>query len=321
MLVDVAVTVICVKIFELGIISLAIGMTGTLLFVIFMAGTWLLKSFKQNLFGDIQRPLKSIAEIFSEGSAPAAGKFYSLFIVLILNGLLLKLYGVGGVAIFGAVQSAIRICRLHSQVTWQPVSPILTMEYADSNLNSMLLFLKITLQRAFVMAVLPVVVIFFGADYFAAQIDVDSSLLDFASGAFQAYSLSVVFAAINSVFIIAYSVLNRKIFANVLEFLRSLVLILLFLNLPPPKRRGFSCHILDKILNEEIVKFIGDWLALVKKFSDTGKNDFTAIHARIDADKLKITLRSTGKLFDYGADSQALELIQNLRGLQEADNR
>ena len=234
MLVDVAVTVVCVKIFGLGIISLSIGMTGTLLFVIFMSGTWLLKSFKQNLFGEIQSPLKSIAEILSEGSAPAVGKFYSLFIVLILNGLLLKLYGVGGVAIFGVLQSAIRICRLHSQVTWQPVSPILTMEYADRNLSSMLLFLKVTLQRAFVMAALPAVVIFFGADYFAAQIDVDSSLLDFASGAFQAYSLSVVFAAINSVFIIAYSVLSRKIFANVLEFLRSLALILLFIKFSEP---------------------------------------------------------------------------------------
>ena len=367
MLVDVAVTVVCVKIFGLGIISLSIGMTGTLLFVIFMSGTWLLKSFKQNLFGEIQSPLKSIAEILSEGSAPAVGKFYSLFIVLILNGLLLKLYGVGGVAIFGVLQSAIRICRLHSQVTWQPVSPILTMEYADRNLSSMLLFLKVTLQRAFVMAALPAVVIFFGADYFAAQIDVDSSLLDFASGAFQAYSLSVVFAAINSVFIIAYSVLSRKIFANVLEFLRSLALILLFIKFSEPllmfwsflfaevvtliilaaygfalgkskglktplllepsffqeslfavadRKQGLTNELDNKILNAEIVKFIGDWLALVKKFSDTDKNDFTAIHARKDGDGMKVTLRSTGKLFDYGADSQALQLIQSLRGLE-----
>lgn len=367
MLVNVIIVVVCVKIFGMGINALASGMTGTLLFVIFMTGTWLRKSFKQNLFAEIQNPLKSLAGIFFEGFAPAAGKFYSLFIVFLFNALLFALYGVGGVAIFGSLLTAIRICRLHSQVTWQPISPVLTMESADKNLQSMLLFLKVTLQRAFIMAILPTIVIFFGADYFAAQIDADPSLLEVGIGAFKAYSLSVVFAAITSVFVTAYSVLNRKIFANVLEILRSLVLILLFFKIFEPtmvfwsflfaesitliilatgglilsksnglktplllepsffqesmfkvvnRQQGLSNELDNKLLDAETVKFIEDWLALVKKFSDTGKNDFTAIHARKDADKFKITLRSTGKLFNYGADAQALELIQNLRGLE-----
>ena len=82
------------------------------------------------------------------------------------------------------------------------------------------------------------------------------------------------------------------------------------------RKQGLTNELDNKILNAEIVKFIGDWLALVKKFSDTDKNDFTAIHARKDGDGMKVTLRSTGKLFDYGADSQALQLIQSLRGLE-----
>lgn len=368
MLVDAVITVICVKILGLGINSLAIGMTGALLFVILMAGSWLRKSFRQNLFAKIQNPLKSITEIFLEGSAPAVGKFYSLFIVFLFNLILLKYYGVGGVAIFGAMQTAIRICRLHAQVTWQPIAPIFTMEYADRNLSSMLLFLKVTLQRAFIMAALPTVVIFFGANYFASKIDVDSSLLEFATCAFQAYSLSVIFAAINSVFIIAYSTLNHRIFSNLLEFLRSIALILLFLKFSEPslmfwsflfaevitsiilvagglaicksnnlksplllepnffqksmfavvdRQQGITDETnkkLGSLANEQIVQFINDWLALVKNFSDTGKNDFSAIHVRNDSDGLKVTLRSMGKLFDYGANAQALKLIQGLRG-------
>jgi hypothetical protein len=334
-----------------------------------MAGSWLRKSFKQNLFAKIQNPLKSLAGIFFEGFAPAAGKFYSLFIVFLFNALLFALYGVGGVAIFGSLLTAIRICRLHSQVTWQPIAPIFTMEYADKNLKSLLLFLKVTLQRAFIMAILPTIVIFFSADYFAAQIDADPSLLEVGVDAFKAYSLSVVFAAITSVFVTAYSVLNRKIFANVLEILRSLVLILLFFkifeptmvfwsflfaetitliilaagglaicksnNLKSPlllepnffqeslfavadRQQGMTDEInkkLGTLANGQIVQFINDWLALVKNFSDTGKNDFSAVHVRKDGDGLKVTLRSMGKLFDYGANAQALKMIQDLRGL------
>lgn len=369
MLVNVIIVVVCVKIFGMGINALASGMTGTLLFVILMAGSWLRKSFRQNLFAKIQNPLKSLAGIFFEGFAPAAGKFYSLFIVFLFNALLFALYGVGGVAIFGSLLTAIRICRLHSQVTWQPIAPIFTMEYADKNFNSLRLFLKVTLQRAFIMAILPTIVIFFGADYFAAQIDADPSLLEVGVDAFKAYSLSVVFAAITSVFVTAYSVLNRKIFANVLEILRSLVLILLFFkifeptmvfwsflfaevitsiilaagglaicksnNLKSPlllepnffqeslftvvnRQQGMTDEVnrkLGSLANGQIVQFINDWLALVKTFSDTGKNDFSAVHVRKDGDGLKVTLRSMGKLFDYGTNAQALKMIQDLRGL------
>ena len=201
MLMDALVAIICIKVFNLGIVSLPIGMIGALLFVIFMSGLWLIKSFKENLFSKIQNPLKSIFEILSAGSAAPLGKFYSLFIVFFFNLVLMQTYGVNGVAVFAVIQTAIRICRLHSQVTWQPLLPILTMEYGDENLGAMLLLLKHSLIQAIIMAVLPAIVIFFGADYFTAELPLHA----FAVEAFQAYSLSVVFAAINSIFIVAYS--------------------------------------------------------------------------------------------------------------------
>ncbi len=133
MVVDVLVTVICVKIFNFGIIALTIGMIGALLFVIAMSELWFFKSFNQNLFAKIKNPVKSILEIFSTGSAASLGKFYSLFIVFFFN---------------------------------------------------------------------PEVVL---------------SLYDFAVESFKTYSLSVIFAAINSIFIITYMVENHKFFANVME--------------------------------------------------------------------------------------------------------
>ena len=368
MLIDALVAIICIKIFDLGIVSLPIGMIGALLFVILMSSLWLFKNFKQNLFAKIKNPIQSIIEIFSSGSAPSLGKIYSLFIMFGFNIVLMRTYGVNGVAIFALIQTAIRICRLHSQVTWQPLLPILTMEYGDKNLASMLLLLKHSLIQAVIMAVLPAIVIFFGADYFITNSSVDVSFYNFAVESFKAYSLSVVFAAINSIFIIAYSITNHKVFSNVLELLRSLILIVLFINctdsslifwsflfaevvtliliaavgfvlcklnnvrsplllkdeffrpslfLIVDRQQGLTNENKNQIkiiTNEKIVKFIDEWLQVVKKFSDTGKNDFTSIHITDN----RITLRSAGKLYNYNSDAQAKEIIQSLEGLNSS---
>ena len=368
MLIDALVAIICIKIFNLGIIALPIGMIGALLFVIGMSGLWFSKTFKKNLFAKIKNPVKSFLEILGAGSAASLGKFYSLFIVFFFNLVLMQNYGVEGVAVFATIQMAIRICRLHSQVTWQPLLPILTMEYGDKNFESMSLLMKHSLKQAIFMAVLPAIVIFFGADYFITNSSVDVSFYNFAVESFKAYSLSVVFAAINSIFIIAYSITNHKVFSNVLELLRSLILIVLFINctdsslifwsflfaevvtliliaaggfilcklnnLKSPlllkdeffrpslflivdRQQGLTNENKNQIkiiTNEKIVKFIDEWLQVVKKFSDTGKNDFTSIHITDN----RITLRSAGKLYNYNSDSQAKEIIQHLEGLNSS---
>jgi len=341
MIVDALVAIACIKIFNLGIVSLAIGMIGALLFVILMSGLWFSKTFKKNLFGEIKNPVKSIVEIISAGSSASLGKFYSLFIVFLFNILILKTIGVSGVAAFATIQIAIRICRLHSQVTWQPIAPILTMEYADRNSLSILLLFKHSLKQAIIMAALPAIVIYFGVSlgYFVDPSD------QFAVESFKAYSLSVIFAAINSTFIIWYSVINRKMLSNVFEILRSLILILLFIKFNDPsnmfysflfaesivlvlillswfmikkpveesiffvvdRQAGLTEDDRNKINDQKLVDFISEWLKLVKQFSDTGKNDFTSIHITND----KITLRSTGKLFNYSENDQAKAIIKH----------
>ena len=351
MLVDALVAIICIKIFNLGIIALPIGMIGALLFVIGMSGLWFSKTFKQNLFAKIKNPVKSFLEILGAGSAASLGKFYSLFIVFFFNLVLMQNYGVKGVAVFATIQMAIRICRLHSQVTWQPISPILTMEYADKNFESMSLLMKHSLKQAIFMAVLPAIVIFFGADYFVSNSEINLSFYDFAVEAFRAYSLSVVFAAINSIFIIWYSVINYRTLSNVLEFMRSLLLIVLFIKFTDSslifwsflfaegitfifvlisrffvfknnhqdsvfvvvdRKIGLTDENRKMIDNQEILDFVDKLLKIVKNFSDTGKNDFTSIHITND----RITLRNTGKLYDYNSNPHIKEILQDLNSLK-----
>ena len=70
---------------------------------------------------------------------------------------------------------------------------------------------------------------------------------------------------------------------------------------------------IKNISNEKVLQFINEWLQIVKKFGDTGKNDFTSIHIINDT----ITFRSVGKLFNYNPNLQAMEIIQNLEGLDK----
>lgn len=240
MVVDVLGCVLCEKFFGLGIISLVVGMVAAEIFIITFGGILLRKSFKENLFGKIQEPISSAWSLICAGSSVSAGKFYTLFQVYIFNLFLLKFYGTTGVAIFAVLQVAIRICRLHSQVTWQPLPPLLTAELGDKNISAMFLIFKTAMKLAIIFAALPAVVIFFGADFLIIQSSLNPAEYNFAADALKTYSLSVVLAAVNSVFIAVYLSGEHKIFSNVTEFARSIVAVILFLKFAAPENIFWS---------------------------------------------------------------------------------
>ena len=93
----------------------------------------------------------------------------------------------------------------------------------------MFLIFKNALIRAVIFTGLPAVVIFFGANFLATQSSLNPANYDFAANALRVYSLSVVLAAINSIFITLYLSTDHKILSNVAEFMRSIVAIIIFL--------------------------------------------------------------------------------------------
>lgn len=370
MVVNVVACIICEKIFALGIISLVIGMIFAEIFILIFSGVLLHKNFKSNLFADIQEPINSAWNLIYAGSSPSAGKFYSLFLVYLFNVFFLHFYGESGVAVFAVLQVAIRICRLHAQVTWQPIPPLFAVEFGDKNVSSLFLIFKTALIRAVIFAVLPAVVIFFGAEFLVTQSSLNSSDYAFAADALKIYSFSVVLAAVNSIFITIYLSTDHKILSNVTEFARSIVAIILFLTfaaheyvfwsflfaevvaavilffgaiiikqngnfktillltqeffkpslfMVADRKIGFTSEQnerLKEFLSPTSLKFLSDWLTLIKKFSDTGKNNFLAIHIFRD-DKLRLTLRGTGNLFDYSANADAISLIKSCNAIEK----
>lgn len=370
MVVNVLACVVCEKIFALGIISLVISMILAEIFILAFIGVQLFKNFGGNLFSEIKEPLNSTWNLIYAGSSPSAGKFYSLFQVYLFNVFFLHFYGETGVAVFAVLQIAIRICRLHSQVTWQPLPPLFAMEFGDKNVSSINFMLKTALIRAAIFTGLPAVVIFSGADFLAAQSSLNPENYNFAAEALSIYSLSVILAGINSIFITIF-LTNHKILSNVAEFARSIVAIIIFLTFAAPehvfwsflfaevvaavilfagiifikkfgdfktilllgreffkpslfividRKAGISSEQnerLKRFLSPEALKFISDWLNLLKKFSDTGKNDFLAVHIFREDDRLRLTLRGTGNLFDYAANSDAISLIKSCSAIKK----
>ena len=371
MLVDVIACVICEKIFALGIISLIIGMIVAEIFILIFSGVLLHKNFKSNLFAEIQEPINSAWNLIYAGSSPAAGKFYNLFLVYLFNVFLLHFYGKSGVAVFAVLQVAIRICRLHAQVTWQPLPPLFAVEFGDRNVSSMFLIFKTGFQRAVMFAALPALVIFFGADFLVTKSSLNPANYAFAADALKTYSLSVVLAAVNSIFITIYLSTNHKILSNVTEFSRSIVAIIFFLTfaarenvfwsflfaevvagavlffgtilirkfgdfktslllggeffkpslfIVADRKIGITSEQnerLKEFLTPEILNFLSDWLNLLKKFSDTGKNDFLAVHIFREDDRLRLTLRGTGNLFDYATNPEAISLIKSCNAIEK----
>jgi len=371
MVVDVLGCVISEKIFAFGIISLVIGMIAAEIFILAFIGVLLHKNFKENLFAEIKEPFNLTVNLIYAGSSPSAGKFYSLFQVFLFNIFFLHFYGETGVAVFAVLQVAIRICRLHAQVTWQPVPPLFAMEFGDKNFSSMFMLFKTALIRAVIFAVLPAVVIYFGADFLAAQSSLNPNSYDFAAEALSVYSLSVVLAAVNSIFITLYLSTEHKILSNVAEFARSIVAIIIFLKFAAPEQVFWSflfaevvatviliagtifikqirkyktilllgeeflkpslfivadrkigitseqSERLKTFLTPEALKFLSDWLTLLKKYSDTGKDDFLAVHIFREDDNLRITLRGTGNLFDYSTNAEANSLIKSFKSIEK----
>jgi len=371
MVVDVLGCVISEKIFALGIISLVIGMILAEIFILAFSGVLLHKNFKENLFADIKEPFNSTLNLIYAGSSLSAGKFYSLFQVFLFNVFFLHFYGETGVAVFAVLQVAIRICRLHSQVTWQPLPPLFAMGFGDKNISSLLLIFKTALQRAVIFAVLPAIVIYFGADFLASQSSLNPDSYDFAAEALSIYSLSVVLAAVNSIFITLYLSTEHKILSNVAEFARSIVAIIIFLKfaaheqvfwsflfaevvaavilfagtilikkfgnfktilllgeeffkpslfIVADRKIGITSEQSEKLktfLTPETLKFLSDWLTLLKKFSDTGKNDFLAVHIFREDDRLRLTLRGTGNVFDYSSNPDAISLIKSYVAIEK----
>lgn len=370
MVVNVIACIVCEKIFALGIISLVIGMIVAEIFILIFSGVLLHKSFHSNLFAEIQEPINSAWNLIYAGSSPAAGKFYNLFLVYLFNVFLLHFYGESGVAVFAVLQVAIRICRLHAQVTWQPVPPLFAMEFGDKNVSSMSLIFKNGFQRALMFATLPAVVIFFGAEFLVTQSSLNPSDYAFAADALKTYSFSVVLAAINSIFITIYLSTDHKILSNAAEFSRSIVAIIFFLTfaahenvfwsflfaevvaaavlffgstlirkfgdfktilLPvqeffkpslfivADRKVGFISEQnerLKEFLSPDVVKSLSDWMNLLKQFSDTSKNDFLAVHIFRD-DKLRLTLRGTGNLFDFSTNDDAISLIKSCNAIEK----
>lgn len=338
MIVDIAVCVICVKIFELGIISLVLGMIGAELFIIVTSAKWLSETMGKNLFASVEKPFESALKIFSAGSSPTLGKWLALVQVGFFNVFFMHFYGVEGVAVFAVLQIAIRVCRLHSQVTWQPISPILTMELGDKNFSSAKLLLKKSMIQAIIFAALPAIVLFIGAAEFTEGVGVDFM---------RQYSMSVIFAAINSIFLTTYLTMNRAVLSNALEFLRSFVLIVPFVAFVNSEN-AFYCYLfaetitliiliftrnftkfesaedlflvidrskgvtaeqrqkLENNLSGELINFVEEWANLMQKLTSTGKNDFLAIHVAEN----KITIRSMGKLLDKNSEIEAEKLLK-----------
>ena len=230
LIINAAVSFLCIKILNFGMEGLAVGMSAATLFCIVFEGKRLYKHFGRNLFAPISEPFSSLKKLLIAGNALAFSKIFSLSQILLFNTICFRLYGVEGVAVFGVLQIAMRLCRIASSMTFQALTPVLLVELGDKNIKAMMSVLKETLRRGVIFgAVIPMIILWGGADWLATKTSLDSAWYALLIDGFHGYSVSLIFGAANAVFIMAFLCLGHNFFSNFLAFLRSFALLLIFL--------------------------------------------------------------------------------------------
>lgn len=339
LLLNAAVIFLCVKVLGMGMgmESIAVGMITAAIFCLLSEGRQLHMQLGKNLFAPVKFSDIPIGKILRAGSAVTFSKIFSLSQILLYNFYTLHAFGLKGVAVFATLQIAIRICRTASGMTLQPITPILTVELGDKNLPAMILLLKTALRQGLIFAILPMIILLVGAAHFTESAETVEAL--------RIYSLSLIPAAINAIMLTALLAVGHVKFSNLLAFLRSFVLLIIFLagaytwradlvwwsflfaeaitlavlivgvkilqrkgsllpKLPPSiffviNRQMNLDEQIPKNLQSNVAKILSAWVALNKKFNDRKKDNFTAVQIRTDEEKIFLTLRSNGKLFDY----------------------
>ena len=228
--INAGVTFCCIKFLNFGAEGLAIGMGAATLFCIIFEGKRLYKFFGINLVAPIDEPFTLLKKLLRAGNALALSKIFSLSQIFLFNLICYKFYGVEGVAVFGVLQIAIRLCRIASSMTFQALTPTLLIELGDKNIKAMMLTLKETLRRGIILAALVPMAILFGvADWLATKTSLDSAWYALLIEGFHCYGFSLILAVINATFIIAFLALGHNLFSNLIAFLRSFLLLIIFL--------------------------------------------------------------------------------------------
>ena len=230
LIINAAVCFLCIKFLNFGMEGIAIGMGAATLFCIAFEGKRLYKFFGRNLLAQIQEPFSLLQKLLKAGNALALSKIFSLSQILLFNTICYRFYGVEGVAVFGVLQIAIRLCRIASSMTFQALTPVLMIELGDKNIKAMMAVLKETIRRGLVFAAfVPMAILWFGADWLATKTSLDSAWYPILIEGFHFYSLSLILAVINAVFLVAFLALGHNLFSNLIAFLRSCALLLVFL--------------------------------------------------------------------------------------------
>lgn len=337
LLLNAAIIFLCVKVLGMGMAAIAVGMMTAAIFCLMSEGRQLHLRLGKNLFAPVKFSDIPIVKILRAGSAVTFSKIFSLSQIVLYNFFMLHAFGLKGVAVFASLQIAIRICRTASGMTLQGITPILTIELGDKNLPAMKLLLKTALRRGLIFAILPMIILLVGAPHFTESTETVEALriysLSLIPAAINAIMLTVLlavghvkfsnllaflrsFALLIIFFAGAYVWRQNLVWWSFLfaEMVTLAVLIIgvkilqrkekLLPKIPPSiffvvNRQLNLEEQLPKNIQANVTKILAEWIALNKKFNDRKTDNFTAVQIRNDNDKIFLTLRSNGKLFDY----------------------
>ena len=223
------------------VLKLGLGLTGVGFASMISAliadaiGVWILFYGKDAQIHMVKVPVEEIrplaTEVFKLGSSSGLNNFWNMLRTMMLNKMVVGVFGTDGLAVFAVVCSVINLTNATTLGVGQTTAPLVGVFYGERDNKS----IQTLIQSGAKYSVMIHTVIFAGffifASYVARAFGISDELLSDAVLSIRLTALGLISAGMVNLYIQAYASLKQVVFSNVLYFLRSFGLVVVLTSL------------------------------------------------------------------------------------------
>lgn len=175
---------------------------------------------------------KNIGEAVTLGSASALNNFFNIVRTIIINRVLFSAFGQSAVMIFALLATINLFSQAIILGVAQTITPLIGVFHGEKDNTSIRQVLKLALVTGTLLSSLFALILVVSSRYIAMIFGVmEEALIDKVVLALILFSISLIFAVINNIFIFHFLTTARVAIANILTTARAFVFVILFIGI------------------------------------------------------------------------------------------
>lgn len=231
------------------VLKLGLGLTGVgfasmiSALIADVVGVWILFYGKGRQIKMVKIPTEEVlpltAEVLKLGSASGLNNLWNMLRTMMLNKMVVGVFGTDGLAIFAVACSVINLTNATTLGVGQTTAPLIGVFYGERDNKSILTLMRSSAKYSVIIHSVMFAGLFVFASYVARAFGISDALLKDSVLIIRLTALGLISSGMVNLYIQAYASLKRVVLSNALTFLRSfgfvVVITALLLNCPIPK--------------------------------------------------------------------------------------